>query len=103
MFMYHTQAMYQAINQVRSSDRLLVKAKNSQSELMDEILEPPKPRKTKQAKKGANLEDTDTGTGKELKAIWKAIDEIKITIACLVEAKANTTGKNLTTPARKQR
>ena len=60
---------------------------------MDEILEPPKPRKTKQAKKGANLEDTDTGTGKELKAIWKAIDEIKTTIACLVEAKANTTGK----------
>ena len=74
-------------------DRLLVKAKNSQSELVDEILEPPKPRKTKQAKKGANLEDTDTGTGKELKAIWKAIDEIKTTIACLVEAKANTTGK----------
>ena len=60
---------------------------------MDEILEPPKPRKTNQAKKGANLEDTDTGTGKELKAIWKAIDEIKTTIACLVEAKANTTGK----------
>ena len=74
-------------------DRLLVKAKNSQSELVDEILEPPKPRKTKQAKKGANLEDTDTGTGKELKAIWKAIDEIKTTIACLVEAKVNTTGK----------
>ena len=74
-------------------DRLLVKAKNSQSELVDEILEPPKPRKTKQAKKGANLEDTATGMGKELKAIWKAINEIKTMIACLVEAKANTTGK----------
>ena len=32
-------------------DRLLVKAENSQSELVDEILEPPKPKKTKQAKK----------------------------------------------------
>ena len=60
---------------------------------MDEILEPPKPKKAKQAKKNANVEDTDTGTGKELKAIWKAIDEIKTTIVCLVEAKANTTGK----------
>ena len=70
---------------------------------MDEILEPPKPKKTKQAKKGANVKDTDTGTGKELKAIWKAIDEIKTAIDCLVEAKANTTEKNLTTPARRQR
>ena len=84
-------------------DRLLVKAKNSQSELVDEILEPLKPSKTKQAKKGAILEDTDTGMRKELKAICKAIDEIKTTIACLVEAKANTTVKSLTTPARRQR
>ena len=49
--------------------------------------------KTHQAKKGANVEDAETGTGKELKAIWKAIDEIKTTIACLDEAKASTTGK----------
>ena len=49
------------------------------------------------------MEDTDTGTGKELKAIWKAIDEMKTMIACLVEAKANTTGKSLATPARRQR
>ena len=49
------------------------------------------------------MEDTVTGTGKELKTIWKAIDEIKTTIACLVEAKADTTEKNLTTPARRQR
>ena len=84
-------------------DRLLVKAKNSQSELVDEILEPPKPRKTKQAKKGANLEDTDTGTGKELKAIWKAIDEIKTTIAVLLKQRQTLQEKSLTTPARKQR
>ena len=67
---------------------------------MDEILEPPKP---KQAKKSANVEDIDTGMGKQLKAIWKATDEIRTTITCLVEAKANTTEKNLTTPARRQR
>ena len=77
--------------------------KNSQSELVDEILEPPKPKKTKQAKKGANLEDTDTGMGKELKAIWKAIDEIKTTIPCLVEAKANTTGKKSNHTCKRQR
>ena len=86
----------------RKTQQAFSQGKNSQSELVDEILEPLKPSKTKQAK-GANLEDTDTGTGKELKAIWKAIDEIKTTIACLVEAKANTTGKSLTTPARRQR
>ena len=60
---------------------------------MDEILELLKPKKTKQAKKNAEVEDTDTGMGKELKAIWKATDEIRTTIACLVEAKANTREK----------
>ena len=48
------------------------------------------------------MEDTDTETGKELKT-WKVINEIKTTIACPFEAKANTTEKNLTTPARRQR
>ena len=38
-------------------DRLLVKAKNSQSKLVEKILEPPKPKKTKQAKKSANVKD----------------------------------------------
>ena len=46
---------------------------------MDEIPEPPKPKKTKQVKKSANVEDTYTGTGKGLKAIRKAIDESKTT------------------------
>ena len=76
-------------------DRLLVKARNSQSELVDGILEPPKPKKTKQAKKGANVEDTDTGMGKELKAIWNGINEFKTAISCLVKAKANTNRKKI--------
>ena len=76
-------------------DRFLVKARNSKSELVDGILEPRKPNKTKQVKNGANVEDTDTGTGKELKAIWNGIDEFKTAISSLVEAKANTNRKKI--------